>query len=152
MVQNPLYFANALMWLAGALFSNQWFFVISVLCLIGFLLPIMIRHERYFLRSIFGDEFERWSRNTPIFFPNPLLFQSQKRSFQWIRLFATEYPTWISMCAGVMAIHSFGRYLTQGHCSFNTEHYVLCFCAVTIGIIGRFFKYIIVRKWLKMPI
>jgi protein-S-isoprenylcysteine O-methyltransferase Ste14 len=152
MVQNPLYFANAWMWLASALFSNQWFFIVSVIALIGLLLPVLIRQERVFLRAKFGDEFVRWEKVTPVFLPNPLLFIAPQSTFQWIRLLATEYPTWVSICTGISVVHWFGRYLSEGKYSLSTEQYILFICAITLGLFGRFFKYVVVRKWLNRPI
>lgn len=152
MVQNPLYFANALLWFATSVFSNHWVFVVSVITLISFLLPLIIRHERDFLRNKFGEEFHRWDRVTPIFIPNPLLFKAPKTAFQWTRLFATEYPTWVSICAGILVVHWFGWCLSIGKISLATEHYILALCAIMLGFGGRFFKYIVVRRWLKKPI
>ena len=152
MVQNPLYFANALLWFATSIFSNQWVFVVVVLTLISFLLSIMVRHERHFLRDKFGDEFVRWEKVTPVFLPNPLLFIAPQSTFQWIRLLATEYPTWVSICTGISVVHWFGRYLSEGKYSLSTEQYILFICAITLGLFGRFFKYVAVRKWLNRPI
>lgn len=152
MVQNPLYFANALLWFATSIFSNQWVFVVGVLTLISFLFPIMVLHERDFLRNKFGEEFHRWDKVTPIFIPNPWLFKAPKITFQWTRLLATEYPTWVSICVGILAVHWFGMYLSTGKISMATEHYLLVLCAIMLGFAGRFFKYIVVRRWLKKSI
>lgn len=152
MVQNPLYFSNSLLWTATALFSNQWMFLIASFLLILVLLPVIIQHERKFLQTRFGETFTNWCKNTPLIIPNPFLHVPPKSSFQWIRLLATEYPTWVSICVGVLLAHSFGNFLISSQLVFSQPQIILVITALTIGLTGRFFKYVVVRIWLKKPI
>jgi len=152
MVQNPLYFANALLWIATSLFSNQWSFVVAALALSTTLLTFIILHERKFLLQRFGAAFLKWDVKTPIFWPNPFLFKAPSGPFQWIRLFATEYPTWISVCAGIFLCQWLFYYKINKTFEVNDLQVGLCIAAFLIALTGRFFKYVVVRKWLKMPI
>lgn len=151
-VQHPLYLANMLLWIGVALISNQWAFVLGSLVLSGILFPAIIHQESAFLKKKFGEEYRQWQKKTPVIFPKPWLWKSPRLPFQWIRLFATEYPTWVSICAGTFLSLFMANYRIYGNLEFKLEHGICCCFALLIGFLGRFFKYIVVRKWFKMPI
>ena len=151
-IQHPLYFANLLLWLGIALISNQWSFVVGVVLLSLMLFPVLIQRESAFLRAQFGRDYAQWYSVTPTFFPKPGLWKAPQTSFQWIRLLATEYPTWVSICAGTLLALLMADYRFNGSLTWNLTHFGWCLLGLLIGFSGRFFKYIVVRKWLKMPI
>ena len=152
MTQHPLYFSNALLWIGAAMMSNQWIILgcSALMCIV--IIPIIISEESSFLSKYFGEEYLNWKRQTPSFFPNPLLYKAPKTSFQWIRLFATEYPTWISACCAVFMLQMVSNFQMNGSLIWQSSYYGWIISMGLIALLGRFFKYVVVRKWLKKPI
>lgn len=152
MMQHPLYFSNSLLWIGAAMMSNQWIIIGCSVLMCIVLLPIIISEESMFLSKHFDEEYHRWERQTPRFFPNPFLYKAPKTSFQWIRLFATEYPTWISICCAVFILQGVCNYLMKDSFVWESSYYAWILVMGLIALSGRFFKYVVVRKWLKKPI
>lgn len=116
------------------------------------MLYIIIKSEAEFLRNKFGEAYNTWSRETPAFYMNPLRFKASVNPMDGIRVLATEYPTWVSILAGLLMI-DFIRFFY-----FELDDVVLyrmagwIFAAIFVGFGGRFFKYVVVRRWLKRSI
>lgn len=152
MVQHPLYFSNSLLWVGTGLISNQWGLFSGSLCLIWLLYRPLIRRETLFLTQTFGSEYKEWKNLTPVFFPNPFQYIKPKTSFDWLRLFATEYPTWVSILAGILTSLLFSNVIPERTILWRDYYTILIITSISIGLMGRFFKYIVVRKWLNKSI
>ena len=68
-VRHPLYLGNFLMWMGLIIYTgNIWFIIIAVLLFWIYYERIMFAEED-FLRKKFGEDFEKWARQIPAFFP-----------------------------------------------------------------------------------
>ena len=152
MSQHPLYFANAFIWIGISTYSNLWVFLFGGILLSWFLIFFLIHRETKFLAKQFGDTYLQWKQKTPLFFPNPLKFRFSVQSFQWVRLFATEYPTWVSVHAGLLILALLSDFMVYHVVIWKLLHSVILVSGTTIGFLGRFFKYVVVRRWLNRPI
>ena len=70
MTRNPLYFFSLLGFAGVACATQSFSFVVLVMAVFALGYPLTIRSEEAFLRSKFGDAFERFCARTPRFFPN----------------------------------------------------------------------------------
>ena len=150
--QHPLYFANSILWVSIGLISNQWGLFFGGICLSWFVYRPLIRRETQFLSQTFGTKYKEWIKHTPLFWPNPFLFKKPNTPFDWWRLFATEYPTWISILTGILTSLLFSNAIQEDALEWRGAYSVLVLTSILIVILGRFFKYVVVRKWLKKSI
>jgi hypothetical protein len=69
-----------------------------------------------------------------------------------IRVLATEYPTWVSILAGLLMIDiiQFFYFELDNVIWYRMAGWIIA--ALFVGFGGRFFKYVVVRRWLKRSI
>jgi protein-S-isoprenylcysteine O-methyltransferase Ste14 len=150
--QHPLYIGSFLIWIGICIRFNNVFFIAGILLFSVLMLYIIINSEAEFLKNKFGQAYEAWSKATPAFYLNPLRFKASLYPMDGIRVLATEYPTWVSVFAGLLMIDIIRFFY------FELDHVVLyrmagwSITALLIGFGGRFFKYVVVRRWLKRSI
>ena len=150
--QHPLYMGSFLIWIGICIRFNNLIFTLGIFLFSLLMLYIIIKSEAEFLRNKFGEAYNTWSRVTPAFYMNPLKFKASVNPMDGIRVLATEYPTWVSILAGLLMIDIIRFFY------FELNDVVLCrmavwiIAALFIGFGGRFFKYVVVRRWLKRSI
>ncbi len=150
--QHPLYLGSFLIWIGVSIpMNNLIFFLGTILFSMGFF-TMLIRVESNFLSEKFGDLYAEWSKRTPVFYVNPFSFIPAKNSFDGIRVLATEYPTWISIVAGLLLTDLLRYFFTQSNDYLLSNIYCWISIGVALGIGGRFFKYVVVLRWLKRSI
>ena len=152
MSQHPLYFANALMWFGSCILSNSLPIFVALGIYISIFTMYLIQLESRFLHGTFRGEYEVWAQNTPVFFPSLWRYKRTGLSFQWVKVFATEYPTWVSCLASLLAADLFNSLVNLNSLQWTNSHSIIVISGCFIGLSGRFFKYIVVRKWLKSSI
>ena len=152
MSQHPLYFANALMWLGCCIFSNSLLILVALGVYISIFTFYLIQLESRFLHRTFGEEFAVWAQNTPVFVPFLWKYKRTGLPFQWVKVFATEYPTWVSCLASLLAADLFNSSVNLNNLQWTNRHSMIVIAGCFIGFSGRFFKYVVVRKWLKSSI
>jgi hypothetical protein len=69
-----------------------------------------------------------------------------------IRVLATEYPTWVSILAGLLMIDIIRFFYFELDNVIWYRMAGLIIAALFVGFGGRFFKYVVVRRWLKHSI
>lgn len=69
MVRHPLYLGNFLMWLAPALLTGHFWFIVAFCLLYWVYYERIMYAEEQFLRRRFGEEYLEWAQNVPAFFP-----------------------------------------------------------------------------------
>lgn len=151
-IQHPLYFGSFLIWIGLSILLNNLIFFIGLILFSLVFFRAIIQVESNFLKERFGDSYVKWSNRTPVYYLNPFLFVPTKNSFDWIRVFATEYPSWISIIAGLLLVDLLTYYFAVSDEFLPLSIYRWIFIGIAIGIGGRFFKYIVVRRWLKRSI
>ena len=152
MSQHPLYFSNGLLWMGILLvLDNCLAFCIGCSYYIVFS-SVIIRTETIFLDNTFGEDYRQWKKKRPAFLPNPMKYKRGDKRFNWMRVFATEYPSWVSIIASVLALHILKNSIESNTFSFGKGDLPLVVVGLVVGFSGRFYKYIVVRKWLKKSI
>lgn len=150
--QHPLYMGSLLIWIGICIRFNNVFFIAGILLFSVPMLYIIIKSEAEFLRNKFGKAYDTWSRATPAFYINPLSFKASANPMNGIRVLATEYPTWVSILAGLLMIDiiQFFYFDLDNVTLYPMAGWVIA--ALFVGFGGRFFKYVVVRRWLKHSI
>ena len=150
--QHPLYMGSFLIWIGICIRFNNAFFIAGILLFSVPMLYIIIKSEAEFLRNKFGDAYNTWSRATPVFYMNPFRFKASANPMNGIRVLATEYPTWVSILAGLLMIDiiRFFYFELGDLVLYRMAGWIIA--ALLIGFGGRFFKYVVVRRWLKRSI
>src|SRR5690625_4190690 len=69
-VRHPLYLGNFLMWLGIALWTGNFWFIISFCLFYWVYYERIMFAEESFLRKKFGDRYLEWAEQTPAFFPS----------------------------------------------------------------------------------
>jgi protein-S-isoprenylcysteine O-methyltransferase Ste14 len=150
--QHPLYLGSFLIWMGISIRFNNLVFILGVLMFSILFLVIIMKLESNFLFNKFRDQYSEWSRFTPAFYINPLKFKASNVPFDGIRVLATEYPTWVSILAGLLMIDIIRSmyFELDDVIWFRMAGWIIA--AMFIGFGGRFFKYVVVRRWLKRSI
>jgi protein-S-isoprenylcysteine O-methyltransferase Ste14 len=150
--QHPLYLGSFLIWIGVSIPMNNLIFFLGTILFSMVFFTMLIREESNFLSEKFGDLYAEWSKRTPVFYVNPFSFIPAKNSFDGIRVLATEYPTWISIIAGLLLTDLLRYFLIQSNDNLLSSIYCWISIGVALGIGGRFFKYVVVLRWLKRSI
>jgi protein-S-isoprenylcysteine O-methyltransferase Ste14 len=82
-VRHPLYLGNWLMWLAPALLTQNWWFIIAFCMLYWVYYERIMFAEEQFLRRKFGEQYLNWANDVPAFFPAFGKFEKPDRPFNW---------------------------------------------------------------------
>jgi protein-S-isoprenylcysteine O-methyltransferase Ste14 len=150
--QHPLYLGSFLIWMGISIRFNNLVFIVGVLLFSILFLVIIMKLESNFLSNKFRDQYAQWSRVTPTFYINPFKFKASNVRFDGIRVLATEYPTWVSILAGLLLIDLLRYAYFQQVDAMPYRLFGWIAAGVFIGFCGRFFKYVVVRRWLKRSI
>jgi len=89
-VRHPLYLGNFLIWLGIAMLTGNFWFIVAF-CLSYWLYyeRIMFAEEQ-FLRRKFGDQYVKWAKNVPAFFPKFKNFRKSALPFSWKKVLRQE--------------------------------------------------------------
>ena len=146
MCQHPLYFANFLLWVGIALLSNHMLVVIGSIPLSLYIHFRLIRTEQSYLSQKFGDTYTVWSNKTPVFWPSLKAYKPNEIAFNTKRVFATEYPTWVSVLVlswGMIKL----RYVNlETSLKWDGTDILFLGAAFLVGLGGRFYKYVVLKK------
>lgn len=150
--QHPLYFANGLLWFGVLLFfENISVLVLGIFCYC-ILTCAIIKEESAFLSLKFGEVYFDWKNKTSIILPRISRFKSENRPFNLPRVLATEYPCWTSIFAILLLLDVCKNYYVYNVFAITKFDFSLVVLGLFVGLTGRFVKYVLLRKWLKMSI
>ncbi len=109
LVRHPLYLGNFLMWLGIALFLRVWWLTL-IFCLVFWLYyeKIMFAEEA-FLQKKFGEAFQTWAAQTPLFIPRLRLWQTPDLKFSWRSVLKREYSSFLAMISIFFSLHLLNR-------------------------------------------
>ncbi len=130
-VRNPLYVANFMI-VTGVvlLVQSVWFLLAHFAIFLLFYLPIILKEEE-FLRSKFNEAFAAYKKKVPRLVPNPFLWKSEERSWNWRKALRREQDTLFA----TFLCFSLGNYLLL---SLETDQFLLhlpFFTAVVMGAV-----------------
>ena len=138
LVRNPLYLGNFLMWMAPILVLHTWWlWVIFVLAFFLYYERIIITEEA-FLNEKFGDDYIRWSGQTPAFFPVHLHWQKPDLSFSWKHALRREYQGLFGLIAAITAVEFIGDLCIHRSIVVDPVWAVIFVIGVTFYLLVRF--------------
>jgi protein-S-isoprenylcysteine O-methyltransferase Ste14 len=152
-VRNPLYVANAIMWLGVALATTSlWFAALSML-VYWLYIERVISAEEAFLAQHFDASYESWIARTPCFLPRFSLWDPPAVGFSLRSVLRREYPALIAMGVLFTLMEFVSDTLLDGESVarwFNTDRQWVIFFAATVSI-GMFLRIIKKLHWLDVP-
>jgi protein-S-isoprenylcysteine O-methyltransferase Ste14 len=84
--RNPLYFGSVLMGIGAAVAAGSPWVALAGAAYFAAFYPSVIRSEAEFLRAKFGEEYETWAREVPLFFPTVSAAGPRESRFSWARV------------------------------------------------------------------
>lgn len=108
LTRNPLYFANAIIYVAVALFTQDFYVVIAMVLFLVIYLERIIANEERFLERKFGATYVQWAEAVPAFFPRLTGWRRPELPFSPRTALKREY-------SGLLAIVATFFVLDQGH-------------------------------------
>ncbi|WP_099865270.1 methyltransferase family protein [Pararhizobium haloflavum] len=119
LTRNPLYFGNAIIYMAIALFTQGVYFVIIMALFLIIYLERIIATEEAFLSDKFGTTYQEWADRVPAFFPRLSGWQAPTLPFSVRNVLRREYSGFFAIIAAFFAIEAFGDVLFQGHILYD---------------------------------
>lgn len=84
--RNPLYLGSVLMGIGAAIAAGSPWVALAAAAYFAAFYPAVIGSEAEFLRGKFGDEYETWAREVPLFFPRAQAAGPRESRFSWERV------------------------------------------------------------------
>lgn len=137
-VRHPLYLGNFLMWLGIALWTGNFWFIISFCLFYWIYYERIMFAEESFLRKKFGDRYLEWAEQTPAFFPKLKNYKNSQRTFNWKKVFRQEKNGLFALFLIFCLFNVFGEWLGDG----SDYNYFLMIMAVLTGLSYLFLRYL----------
>jgi len=90
-VRHPLYLGNYLIMIGFSMWPHVWWLVALTSCFYALYYERIMLAEESFLRQRFGETFEKWSAETPAFFPKFRGWKPSSVPFCWRTVAQREY-------------------------------------------------------------
>lgn len=100
-VRNPLYVGRIVNYTGLAMLSGSVAFSVIVFVLSVLIYIRISTYEAAFLRTKFGDQFEKWAAETPLLLPRLSGWVKPKYSFWWKRMVWREQHKLFQLAAGI---------------------------------------------------
>jgi len=137
-VRHPLYLGNFLMWLGIALWTGNFWFIISFCLFYWVYYERIMFAEESFLRKKFGDRYLEWAEQTPAFFPKLKNYKNSQRTFNWKKVFRQEKNGLFALFLIFCLFNVTGEWLANG----SDYNYFLMIMAVLTGLSYLFLRYL----------
>ena len=146
LVRHPLYLGNYFMWLAPAMLSGNFWFVVAFTLSYWLYYERIMYAEEQFLRNKFGLVYEDWANQVPAFIPDFKSFIKADLSFSWKKVVRKEITGIFVLFAIFFAFDYVGVYLKNEEAPNPFLLYSMIFLLIAIAVIK-----IIKKKtdWLK---
>lgn len=116
--RNPLYLGNLLMWI-GILAYTRSVGIVAVFVFVFWLYyERIVAREEIFLLGKFKREYREWCRRTPVFVPNPFLWERPARNWSTRMVLRREYTSILALGLGFFALD------TAAHVAVEEKYYV----------------------------
>lgn len=127
-VRHPIYVGNFLMWLAPALLTGHFWFIVAF-CLFYWVYYERIMYaEEQFLRRKFGGQYAEWSKNVPAFFPRFKNFRKSDLPFSWKKVVKKEKNGLFALFLIFAAFDILGAYVRNKN---DYNYFLLAMCIFT---------------------
>jgi protein-S-isoprenylcysteine O-methyltransferase Ste14 len=108
--RNPLYLGSALIALAVAVACASVAVAVCEALYLAAFYPSVVREEADFLRRKFGEEYDRWAREVPMFLPRLRPVGPRATRFDWSRVQVNrEWRTAVALPFAGLALYARGR-------------------------------------------
>ncbi len=127
-VRHPLYVGNFLMWLAPALLTGHFWFIVAF-CLFYWVYYERIMYaEEQFLRRKFSGQYTEWSKKVPAFFPRFKNFRKSDLPFSWKKVVKKEKNGLFALFLIFAAFDVLGEYVQQED---DYNYFLIAMCIFT---------------------
>lgn len=113
LVRHPLYVGNFFMWLGPVLFVRTVVFVIIFILVYWLYYERIMFAEEQFLRSKFGDEYDKWSEKIKAVIPRFKGFVKPSLPFSFKSVLKREYNSFINIFIIFVALDMFRNYFVS---------------------------------------
>lgn len=119
-VRHPLYLGNYFMMLGVITLShNAWSIIIFTLLFTLYYERIMYSEEAFLLRK-FGDEYQKWSEQTPAFFPRFSQYIPSALPFSFKNVLRREYSGFFAVVVSMFIVEVYGDWIVEGRLKLET--------------------------------
>ena len=121
LTRNPLYFGNAIIYMAIAFFSqNIWFSILMLLFLIVYLERIIATEEQ-FLTGKFGAAYLDWASEVPAFFPRFSGWKAPELPFSFRNVLRREYSGLFAIVATFFVMDQAREYFSESKVAIDPD-------------------------------
>ena len=113
-VRNPLYLGNAIIYVAFALFTQDFYFVLLMMLFLVIYLERIIATEEKFLLAKFGEDYRSWAERVPAFIPNLSLWTPHTLPFSLRNVLRREYSGFFGIIAAMVFFHYAREAMAEG--------------------------------------
>lgn len=139
-VRHPLYLGNFLIWFGISLFIHSFFFSFAAILLFFLYYERIIFVEEDFLREKFGQIFNDWAEETPVFFPRFKNWQKSALPFSLKTALKREYTAFFVIIALFTCLEVIGDFVYKGKWQISWFYALLFFFGLVVYIILRTLK------------
>lgn len=139
-VRHPLYLGNFLIWLGISLFALLWWLSLIFALLYCVYYERIMFAEEEFLRRKFGDDFLRWAKTTPAFFPRPGLWRPPTMAFSSCNVLRREYTAFVGIFVAFAALEWEEHLIVEHRYVPERQWEILLLGALCIALLLRLLK------------
>jgi len=149
MVRHPLYLGNFLMWLAPALLTGHFWFIVAFCFLYWVYYERIMYAEEQFLRRKFGDQYLNWAEKIPAFLPKLKSFKPAEHPFSIRKVLRKEKNGLFALFLIFMVFDGAGAWIEGS----NDYNYFLVVATLLTGLLYLVLK-VLKKKttFLKEPV
>jgi protein-S-isoprenylcysteine O-methyltransferase Ste14 len=149
LVRHPLYVGNFLMWMGPVLFLRSFVFTVIFILVYWLYYERIMFAEEQFLRSKFGDVYDKWSENVKAFIPRFKGYIKPSLPFSLRNVLNREYNSFVNIFLIFTLLDLFRNYFLSERI-FLTPLWI--YTSISAGMIWLIIR--IIRKkttWLIVP-
>ncbi|MDI6027562.1 isoprenylcysteine carboxylmethyltransferase family protein [Corticibacterium sp. UT-5YL-CI-8] len=120
LTRNPLYFGNAVIYMAVALFLQNLSLALIMVLFLALYLERIIATEERFLAQKFGQAYLDWTSKVPVFFPRLTGWQRPDLDFSVRNVLRREYSGFLAIIATFFVLDQAREFLTENPQRFDT--------------------------------
>jgi len=124
LIRNPLYIGNFFMYAAPILLVHTWWLFIIYVLVFTLYYERIVMTEEAFLTQKFGDEYLRWTSQTPAFFPRRLSWVKTELPFSWKYVLHREYHGLFNLIAAFTVLKLIGNFCVYSRLAACSDEYI----------------------------
>lgn len=139
-VRHPLYLGNFFIWTGISLLTANIWFVVSFILLYWIYYERIMYAEEIFLKRKFGDDFDKWSSETPALLISFKNWKKSSYSFSWKKVLKKEKNGLLAIFFLLFVFHSI--YISFETNSIQAEMNWIFYVTVVCAVLYLILKYI----------